>query len=78
MMISGRKSWMICTCRAVMPPDAGITVHPARSGAVVRAEASGEQPVAVGRCAPWLARPAARGRIERAMTSAHMDRSLSV
>ena len=31
MMISGRKSVMICTCRAVMPPEAGITVQPSFS-----------------------------------------------
>ena len=31
MMISGLKSWMSWTWRAVMPPDAGITVQPARS-----------------------------------------------
>ena len=31
MMISGRKSWMSCTWRAVIPPDAGTTVQPSRS-----------------------------------------------
>ncbi len=31
MMISGRKSSISRTCRAVMPPDAGITVQPSRS-----------------------------------------------
>ncbi len=31
MMMSGRKSWMSCTWRSVMPPDMGITVAPSRS-----------------------------------------------
>ncbi|SCE19465.1 hypothetical protein GA0115241_110756 [Streptomyces sp. DpondAA-D4] len=31
MMISGRKSWISCTWRAVIPPEAGITVQPRRS-----------------------------------------------
>ena len=31
MMISGSKSRISCTCRAVMPPDAGITTQPTRS-----------------------------------------------
>ncbi len=31
MMISGRKSWISRTWRAVMPPEAGITVQPSRS-----------------------------------------------
>ena len=31
MMMSGRKSWINCTCRSVMPPDIGITVQPIRS-----------------------------------------------
>ncbi len=35
MITSGRKSWISRTCRAVMPPEAGITVQPSaprRSG----------------------------------------------
>ena len=31
MMISGWKSVISCTWRAVIPPEAGITVHPSRS-----------------------------------------------
>jgi hypothetical protein len=31
MMMSGLKSWMICTCRSVMPPEIGITVQPSFS-----------------------------------------------
>ena len=31
MMTSGRKSLISCTCRAVMPPEAGITVQPSFS-----------------------------------------------
>jgi hypothetical protein len=30
MMISGRKPWISCTWRAVMPPEAGMTVQPSR------------------------------------------------
>ena len=48
MMMSGSKSAISCTCRSVMPPETGMTVQPEPLGAVVRAEAAGEQAVAVG------------------------------
>ena len=31
MMMSGRKSRMRMTCRSVIPPDTGTTVHPSLS-----------------------------------------------
>ena len=64
MMMSGRKSLMSCTCRSVMPPETGITAQPEPLGAVVRAEAAGEQAVAVGDVD--LGRPAAGGADRRA------------
>lgn len=45
MMMSGRRSVISRTCRAVIPPDAGITVQPSRSAPC--AETADEQAVAV-------------------------------
>src|SRR6478735_176353 len=47
MMTRGRKSWMSCTCRSVMPPLTGTTVAPSRS-TPWRPETAGEEAVAVG------------------------------
>jgi len=48
MMISGLKSAMSCTCRSVMPPPSRDHCQPQPLGAVVRAQAAREEPVAVG------------------------------
>ena len=48
MMISGLKSAMSCTWRSVMPPPSGNHGEAEALGAVVRAQAAGEQAVAIG------------------------------
>ena len=48
MMISGLKSRISCTWRSVMPPRNGDRGEAQALGAVVRAQAAGEQAVAVG------------------------------
>ena len=60
MMTSGSKSRMSVTCRSVMPAGHRDDGAAQRLGAVVRAEAAGEQPVAVGDV-HLVARPAAAG-----------------
>ena len=47
MMMSGLKSWISCTCFSVCPPDIGIDRAAELLRAVVRAEAAGEEAVAV-------------------------------
>ena len=64
MMMSGLKSVISCTCRSVKPPLTGMTAAPRCSRAVMRAEAAGEQAVAVGDV-DLVAAPAA-GRADRA------------
>ena len=48
MMMSGLKSWISCTCFSVCPPRHRDHGAAQPLGAVVRAEAAGEQAVAVG------------------------------
>ena len=64
MMIRGSKSRISWTWRSVMPPLTGHDGAAQPFGAVVRAETSGEQPVAVGDVAQ-VSRAAA-GRADRA------------
>ena len=60
MMMRGLKSSISVTCRSVMPPEIGTTVQPRRLRPVMRAEAAGEEAVAVGDVAD-VAGTAARG-----------------
>jgi hypothetical protein len=42
------KSFISMICRSALPPDVGTTVAPSAFGAVVRAQAAGEEAVAIG------------------------------